>query len=375
MYIYIIVFIISLICCRIVEKNEKKKGVKILFSLFAVLIPSILAGVRSTVIGTDINVYVLRLFNYAQTSSLTSFFSYSDVEIGYSLLTYLLAKVSNNVGWLLFIDEFIIIGFIYLFAYNKRKEHPIWLIMAVYYFLAYNKSLNIIRQSMSISVIIYSLIYMERKNYKKVLILFLLALSFHTTSLFAIPVYIIMYIYKNDYFKKSRNIILLTILIVLVILAFCYEPIIHFLTYDLKIISDKYYGYFTAYVQEININYFELIYKLIWVFCFGMIYIMDKNKVKNEGIYFIFLLIDLILFPISFKISNADRIGYYYLYPAMLIIVPTVKKMFKKDHVNQRFVTILILILLFSYWYRIYINLGFCETYPYKSDILTFLNF
>lgn len=375
MYVYIVTFVLSCICCKIVEKNENKKSVKIIFSIIAILIPSVIAGVRSSNVGTDVKTYVVGFFSYAQNASLSQFLNYTEMEIGYSILMYVIAKITNDMGWMLFVSEFITVGCIFLFAYNKRKQIPIWLVMASYFFLAYNRSLNIMRQFISLSIIIYSLIYFEKKQFKIVGLLFVLALSFHTTAFLSLPMYFIMYIYRNDYFKKSRTTILLLIFVITSIFSFGYEDIIYLLTYSLKIMPLKYYSYLKQYGQRLDINFIELVFKSIWVFIYEMIYSIKKEKIREERPYFIYLIVDLIIFPISFKISNADRIGYYYLYASLFVMIPTCKKLLRNDLLNQFFITNAILLILMVYWYRTYVVLGIDSTYPYTSNILTFLNF
>ncbi len=374
MFIYIIVFIISCICCEIVQKNENNKKIKVIFSILAILIPSILAGMRALEIGTDVKIYVVRLFANAKNMNLFEFLQYSEVEVGYSLLVYFSTLISKDVHIILFLNELIIIIFVYLFAYDKRNKNPIWLTMAVFFFVIYNSSLNLIRQTIAISIILYSLTHIEKKHYKRTILLFLLAMTFHRTTIFAIPLYLILYFYNNEKIKYKKVIVCVT-LVMLLLVVLNYQTIMNFATYNLKIIPDKYFKYFVSLAQEFDINYFELIYKVFWLGGFIVLYKLRKGQVKDEIPYFVFGLIDFVLFPISFSIKNADRMGYYYLYPALLTIVPSLRNIVKDNKVKKVIIYIAMVGLLILYWYRIYVMLGFAETYPYKSEIFKFLNF
>ena len=64
--IYIGVFLSSTLCAYLAQKIsiKKNKGLVLFFSLLSILIPSILGGMRSVRIGTDITYYVLNNLGY-----------------------------------------------------------------------------------------------------------------------------------------------------------------------------------------------------------------------------------------------------------------------------------------------------------------------
>ena len=94
-------------------------------------------------------------------------------------------------------------------------------------------------------------------------------------------------------------------------------------------------------------------------------YLKLANREKLD-IYFIFLLIDMILFPISYKVTNAYRLGMYYCIPGMLMIIPKTIKIFKNNRESRITGYVLIIAILTFYCYWLYINHGYAETYPYK---------
>lgn len=374
MMIYIIVFLLTCLFCVFVQKcdNPKKKFV---FSAFAVLIPSLLAGLRATNIGTDVNIYASRLFDFACNNSFVEFIRYSETELGYSLLVYVVSIFSKSVNVLLFFNAFIIILFFYLFAYNKRDKVSLWLSMLVFLLVIYNSSLNLMRQMISISIITYSLTKIENKKYISTIILFIIALLFHNSCIFALPIYPIFIIFYNQKLSKNtKKTIIIGTFLFLLIFSLGYKHIAYFLANVINILPDKYYNYLTIYSQDFNINFFELLYKLFFGITFVITYLKNKETFSDRIPYFLLFIIDFLIFPVSFSIKNADRLGYYYLYPAILLIVPSIKEFFKMNKYFKNISLIGIVIILFIYWYRIYVVLGFSETYPYYSEILKILN-
>ena len=187
MFIYLLVFGLAAFFAYLAQKFENKKVLVILFSIIAILIPSVLAGVRDSNIGTDLEVYGKPFFNRAVLSD--SFEEYSNIcetELGYRIINYIVSRFSDNINIFLFVLEFIIIGIVYLAFYQRRKEIPVWLGLLCYLFLFYSRFLNLLRQGIAVSIIIYSYKYLEKNELKKFLLAILIATMFHTTAIFAI---------------------------------------------------------------------------------------------------------------------------------------------------------------------------------------------
>lgn len=68
MGIYLMCFGTSCLFLKVSDKCKKNKIVKILIISIALLIPCILAGLRHHSIGTDVEVYVQRLFQCAKNA-------------------------------------------------------------------------------------------------------------------------------------------------------------------------------------------------------------------------------------------------------------------------------------------------------------------
>ncbi len=381
MIVYIICFILSIGCTYIAQKKfeieHKREG--IFFSVIAILIPSIVAGIRATTVGSDTAGYVERSFYQALSStSLSSFLELSDLETGYNVFTYVITKIFGDVHWILFINQLIVCSIVYKMAYDRRNQISMPMVMLVYFTVFYSMSLNIARQGLAIAIILYSIKLMEDKKYVKTAILFWLAFQFHTSAIFALFLYIIIYINQKKINYKSRIIIMFLMVILLLLIVISYEQILYYMTFDLQIIPHKFYNYLNSHYasENFNINIMELAFKGLWIFL-SILYVIvnKKNKEYKINSYVIFLIIDLCMFLISAKISNAFRMGYYYGMAAMMLTIPALTGVFKQDKTNKIISTVLIGIILIAYWFYSNILYTGAGIYPYASDIIPILNY
>lgn len=227
---YLVMFTVTLFCAMINDKNlnrdKPRKLVHIFTALVIILLPAALAGMRASSVGTDTSVYGIPVFNNAISSySLLSLFdARSDIDYGFLFLAYIVSRFTHNFGWFLFAISTFIQYFVYLALYKSQKTHSILIGEWVYLFLFYNMSLNIMRQSMAMSVLLLFTIFIREKRYITSILLLLFACSFHQTALIGFLYIIVFLIFDNmnqirdlDVFKKrrTRNTILLLLMIVI----------------------------------------------------------------------------------------------------------------------------------------------------------------
>lgn len=379
---YVICFALSIFFIYIAQKEFEKKNKKlgIIFSIIGILIPCILAGLRDVSVGIDVQAYTTKIYNIALSAeSLPSFLSDSWVEVGYSIFIYVIARIFRDIHWVLFFTELIMCIFIYLTAYEKRKDIPMYLVFLVYFCIFYNTSLSIMRQGIAMFIIMYSLTKLEKKNYILTIIYFILAVTFHASAIMAIPMYLLIFLSSLNLDYKKEKKIYIAIFSVLLITVIFYEPILKLLSCDLHVIPIKYYDYLNSqYVNsKIDINYTELLFKLFWICAYAICVFFNIDKFKKHeykvNIYFAFLLIDFIVLPISFKISNASRITFYYGIPGLILLIPYLINSLKNTDIKQLIPKIGMFAMLLFYWFYSVILYGASNTYPYISDIIPFL--
>ena len=376
--IYIVCFITSVIFTYIAEKNFKKnkKIAGIFFSIIAILLPCLLAGARDTRVGTDVRVYVESMFESAVASNnLTEYINENNeyTENGYLAFTYFVSRFTTDIHVLLFIIQLVIVVPVYLTFYYRRNKTPMWLGMITYFGLYYNYTLNLVRQAMAMAFILFSYNFFSNRKYIKTLILFACASMLHNSSFLAVPTYIVLYMYNKKTINKNKRVkIVVMSLIITLLIAIFYEKIVLIL-YNANILPYKYYAYVVSSRfrnESVNINYFDFMYKTIWIMLYIVFYLINKKKENYKIIeetipYFIFMIIDYIILPISFSIVTLIRVGYYYGLNIYSIVIPNYTKILKRDTANQALGSLILILLVSTYWiYSIMLNNGM-ETYPY----------
>jgi succinate dehydrogenase/fumarate reductase cytochrome b subunit len=235
--------------------------------------------------------------------------------------------------------------------------------MFLFFFVFYNVTLNITRQSIAVSIIIYSLKYLEKKDYKKLIFLFILAFLFHRSATFALlmyGIYILINSKKLNYRSKIAIITVISALLVIVNLYFI--PIIN-LAYKINLVPKKYIDYLINNNQLVKINKIGLITRLIFI----IIYVFNKNKNKNSLPYFVYLIMELGILSMSTLSDNFIRIGYYLYLPALFVVIPNTYTILKNTKKNKIIFTLFIMCIFIFSWYREFIIANSSETYPYIS--------
>lgn len=366
MIIYFIVFILSFGMALFAEKFyiSKNKTLFIFFSFMAILIPSIMAGMRGINVGTDTKYYISNVFSLVQNcnsllEAIKLIYLNLNIEPLYTFINYSCFKIfGNNIHTLYFLLEFIMLFFIYMACIdNKNDKNKFSLMYLVFLLLFFNKSLNNCRQSIAIAISLYSLKFVINKKFFKYILFCLMAMCFHVSAAITIVIYpLFNYLNgKNKNFKKN-----LILLVSIICLCF-YQEILLFLINDLGILDQKYLFYVVG--GSGNILMLEFVFMLL----IGLFLVFNRKrlKIKNEN-YLMLYFIGFIIYCIGFFSNYAWRLGYFFYY-TIIFLLPNIEC---KLVLNSKKISInvIIIILLFMYSYKYYdINL-FDETVPYYIE-------
>lgn len=364
--IYIGTFAISGLFAYCAEKS-KKKNKAFLLSLVAVLIPSLVAGLRSTSIGTDIGYYVIDNFEVAVVSS--SFLEYVKVvyakEPLYLLLVYAVAKTVGNIQWLLFLLGMITIGGIYFGTWKLRRYCSVPMVMLIYYFLYYNDSLNMVRQHMAMAILFAGMYVLFSGNYKKYCIYIIVASAIHTIAIIGISFIAIHWFVCGKRIEKKKEVVQLRtiLLVVLAIIAvFGIEWIVTAFV-KLGLLDTRYLLYFQG-KEGSNHNIDTLIYAMELIFLFRYNQSFEKKIFEYEYLR-LNAILNIIFLQLARFMSYGHRISLYFGVINILLIGQFPKQIKKT---NNRFLIIcgVLVLLFFLYWMYMYCISGVSETYPYE---------
>lgn len=360
--IYIVSFMLSIFFAAIAQKEYKqKKIIGDIFSVLAILVPSILAGFRTTDIGIDIDVYVKSNFIEAQYYS--SFFEFAtkiDTDILYLALNFIVSRFTTNINVLLFIIQFINMSLVYSYIYTQREKHSMAMMYAIYLFMFYNLSLNLVRQSLALSIIIFGMKYVNSKKAFKYYITNFFAILMHSSAVIALPIYFLANMKDNKKNKWLKIVIIVGLLISIIL----YKNII-ILLINLGILPIKYLAYLGIYARtSMNFNYAGSLFCLLWIFIYHSV---SKRDTTFNNYRSFFMIIGLVFIQLSNFIEFADRIAYYYLIPGYILGDKSIQFFFTRSKSNIFISKIILLCLLLFYWYFTFVYFNTGETYPYVS--------
>lgn len=373
---YLIVFLIVIFSTYRAEKLYKR-GYKYrgtIYIIISILFMSILAAIRNDDIGKDIETYVIPTFNWALKYNFSEFMKIGNLESGYMIFSFIITNVFKDYHFILFFIQIIISLLIYSFAYKERNRMPMWLVMTVFLLIIYNDTFTMMRQSIAVLLIILSYTSLKEKKYLKTILLYVIAILFHNTAMISILGYIFIVInYSNKITKNSKIYINIGVLVIYIICLSFYQKILYFFTFNVSLLPIRFYEYFNTeyYLDVLSISKSVLLFKIICIFISIVYNNIFKKEEKESKLIMIFLLIDLGIYILSFKLGPIMRLGYYFSYPALLYLLPQSAKIFKKDKFNRIFSYITIIIFLFCFWFfNNIIHNESGNTYPYKSDIV-----
>lgn len=179
MLIYIFLLIATVLCC-IYSSKYKIRNTYCAFVLLMFF--AFLCGLRGINCGTD-NINYLRIFNTQRHQS----------EYEYAFIwSY---KLIRNFNVWLFIYSLLT----YTILFFQLKKQCIYICLGVLIYLVsttrfFPESFNIIRQSLAASLLLWSFVSWNKDQIVQSFLSLLLAILFHTSSLIALPFYLLKYV-------------------------------------------------------------------------------------------------------------------------------------------------------------------------------------
>ncbi len=362
MVIYLFIFVSSSIFAALADSKKNKYKVYI-YSCISILLPAILAGMRSSNIGTDINGYVVDNFNVALWAE--PFSKYVGLIYGkeklYLLLVYCTAKIFHNIQWTLFFIELITVSCIYIGAYRIKYRPSMGWIMITYYLLFYNESLNIVRQSMSVAILFLGTKELFEKKYLKYFLLVTVATFIHSTAMFGIILFAIYYYLEID--KKNEKMQLLKKMFFIIgalLIVYLFEGICVFLIAK-GILESRYMAYFTLNSVS-NSNALNILYIfLLFIIILG--HKTLKKKIYKFDFWELIFIFSFILMQLGRVIYFGSRFSNLFcLYS--IVLIPQLQTIFTSKK-NKVLFQIMLSICVMIYWAYTFIYRNVGETYPY----------
>lgn len=367
---YILMFIISVLLIWI-GLNLKQKWARILLVLTGLLVPCIMAGARDISIGSDTRGYIHNLYLLSSKASnlrdffQTAYLTYAEKDYCYLIFSYLIGKSGLGFGFLLFIYEALIVFPLFLsFKKMKYDENKIVLGLISFYFIFYQVTFNMLRQSIAIAFVVLAFsYYISNSNKFNKIISYLLigvAFGFHSTSLIVIPFFLLYRLYYNNKIALKNKILLSIILVVgSSLFVIFYKNILTFIG------ESGIYPLALLYLERYSIKDFSFYQAFINLLLLLSI-VINIRHFKDDKNYYLFLLtlsvINLVISSgLGYFIQYSQRIMLYIQYILLFCYVPKLLLKNRRD-----FIIIMICIgVLFFTWYLYFVFKNVHETVPY----------
>lgn len=364
MFFYLLIFLWSTICMHLAYKNHMKPKIKWTFLAASIFLPALIAGARDATIGTDLDLYGIPFFNYAKNS-----YSYLELirnwktkEYGFITICYISSRISGDVHLCLFIVEtFKLCLVYYTIWYFRKRIHPAVTVMLWMIFM-YNFGLSAIRQTLAISICIFSIPFLFRLEYKSFIAVIILAYTFHNSALLFL---IFPFLLFCETKIKSKYIYITTI--VGGVLLYSLGITLLYLIAASGIVRDD---FLDNYIDSGGVNSAKtlvLLGSFITISSF-----LIRNKIPQRRNYLVVAnvclgIISVIFCLLCVVISTGFRMAFYQL-TVTIFTYPTMLRSLKKRSLKKGL--LYCLIILFFLNFIISARHSASETIPYASNIL-----
>lgn len=378
MIVYLLGFAVSTALIALTEK--KQRALFCFGAFFALMIPCMIAALRSDNVGTDIQVYILKLMDSATNApNLGAYLDdywyigyrnqyVADYEYGFSLLLYAVTKVTHSVPAVLFVIQAVTVVPIFLALARNRKNEPVWLGLLVYYLLFFNASLNAMRQFMAMGILLLAFRFLLEKRYIPTLLLTVLSVMFHYSGLLVVPIYCVYGILnlRRDFLFQQNNIKFSGKTAVALLISLCAFGLLLNLNLVLKLLStlglNRFSNYLTGNKFRILVNQIIMRLPLIGLFVLNWRYL--KAHSKTAIFYLAMLLLDMVAAQLISVDTFAFRISQYFL--MYLIFAAPALYACRKQGIARNISILLLIAYLLFYWYYNYVVQLRHGTVPYE---------
>lgn len=373
---YIVVFTISIGLFALSDRVKFTQRKPVVF--VAVITLCLLAGLRAEIIGTDTRVYLVPIFEIAKRCHSigeylnSSFHAFTwttdyvkDMEPLFPLLVLIVTKITGSLYCVQTVLELCVILPLYI-AIRKDKQPNLWMAVFVFCMAFYNPSMNMMRQSIAMSLGVLGFEYWRNEEKKKAVICVLIAFLFHKSSLLILLIYLLYdYIVKgttlslmgNNISKKNelpRMLVAVGIGFVGMLLTFVI----------VSALSSFGFGQYLSYVTgKLSFMPNQLLIRVPQI----ILIIWSYRYLKDQGedvSFFLVMEVYAVLFSQFTSVSGfGGRIALYFAI-FDVIIIPRAMNALKPIKSGVIVRPIIILYYMFYWWYY-FVYSGTHQTVPY----------
>ena len=318
-FIYFIIVIVTVAFGGFSQMSSKRKKFYLVLTLsfFAFL-----SAFRASTVGNDTKSYI-NVFNLIKhQDNIWSFMNKTDIELGYVLYNKLISSFFDDPQSTFIVSSI----FIYLSIYNFAKK---WIdspgmFVCIFYSNLFSFFLSSQRQAISIAILLWAVKYCYERKLIPFILITLLAVTFHNSSILFFFVYPIFKKDKIDN-KIYGYIFLATIIFVSVFNSFLSLLLRLFPKYT-------YYNESAVFDGEPRLAIFLNILVYSLVFAVANINIKNTNKKTRFEMFKVFSVINISLFIVSSRATALARFCNIFNIYALALYSESIALFKNKDH-------------------------------------------
>lgn len=364
-------------------KNRRKAYV--ILSAIAVIIPCMLAALRDSSVGTDVEVYGDTFFSRALTMDFFDFVTHQEESYLYMVVVYICAHTVGTLQFQYFVLQALSIVPFYIVLQRDDTVRYSWFGLLIYYLMFFPYSLNLMKQSIAVAITFWGFKFVQERRFFKYVITIIIAVLFHYTAfigLFVYPVYILVHsTMKRDLVsadnneaekpsRKSKS----------AISRFVnkYGQIISWLIIGITVIVLTQVGRLVTFLYQYNLTEYEYfynkmsianginIYFLLLLAPIFIMYLINRKYYERTSAdmrpLFVLSLMGVILYEATAISSETYRISLYFYIFLPIFAKKLVAYKSRKDR-NLWIVLLILVMALFSWFF--FVHRSWCGIYPY----------
>ncbi len=260
----------------------------------------------------------------------------------YKLLNIVVGKIWLNQRFFIFIVDLITLSGPYFIIRKYSKNY----FLSILFFISigtYHIQFYVIRQAMALSLLLFSIKYLEERKFFKYLMLVICASLFHTSAIIFLPVYFLSYIKIDKKFVMFYTSIIILSLIFKDQLA------------SLILNNSGYYSIYSGTRFDAGSEGQWKFIQYLLIAAFSLFFTKNNNKKDkdfnfNNSMLWI-LLINLYILLVSMGSIIIDRLSYYFCFPAFIYTINVTENINSKK--LRIVIKMLFVILVFCYLYLV----------------------
>lgn len=295
MIIWLVLIIVELSVLFLSTYLNNSRDKKILLLLFIIIL-TLFSAFRDG-LGQDYSNYIEKLsYSTGKDINLLS-------EPFFLIISRFIDKTSFSKIFFFFLSSFITIPLICSFLANKNNEHKyLSLIIFLFFPTLYYNTFNLVRQFFSVAIFLYSIKFIQSKNFIKYALCILIAFTMHISSLILLPCYFFL---NRSYSLK----LYLFVTIIFIVIASGIDIVM-----ENMLFLQSAYGLYASSNTQMESSTMVIIYNIIFI-----IMLKEKHKFKTNSY-------DTIVFNLHFLLTLFSNLAFinFYFYRLSIFFAPAI---------------------------------------------------